>query len=344
MFLKTCISLVLLLPASAQWQPQATAVASDLRGISVVNPKVAWASGSEGTYLRTTNGGDNWIAGTIAGAANLDFRGVQALGRNEAVLMSSGAGPLSQIFRTTDGRRWTRVYANRDPAVFFDAIAFWTDRRHGLVVSDPVAGHFLILRTSDGGATWTVLPEDKSPAALPGEGLFAASNSSLAVRGLAEAWFATGGAGSRIFHSTDGGSTWSALGRPIAAVKPSVGVFSLLFSDSRRGVYVGGDYRQPPARANTAGITPDGGATWIAAAIPPSGYRSCVALVPHSAEEVLVAVGPTGTDYSYDGGINWSRAGTVGYNAIRFSPLDPIGWAVGPDGRIAKFDGRVLAR
>ena len=56
---------------------------------------------------------------------------------------------------------WTLQFTNPDAAGFFDAIAFW-DAKRGLVVGDPVAGHFAIFVTDDGGERWRRVP---SPAA-----------------------------------------------------------------------------------------------------------------------------------------------------------------------------------
>ncbi len=59
------------------------------------------------------------------------------------------------------------------------------------------------------------------------------------------------------------------------------------------------------------------------------------AMVP-GAEEVVVAVGPRGMDWSTDSGSTWHPADTVTYWAVAFSSAD-AGWAVGPGGRIVKL-------
>ena len=43
-----------------RWEPQDSGVKVSLRGLSVASPEVAWASGENGTILRTTDGGLNW--------------------------------------------------------------------------------------------------------------------------------------------------------------------------------------------------------------------------------------------------------------------------------------------
>ena len=81
------------------------------------------------------------------------------------------------------------------------------------------------------------------PAALPGEGAFAASGTCLVVQGDRNAWFGTGGG--RVFRSTDRGRTWTVHKTPIRAGNGSSGIFSLTFWDADHGVAVGGDYKEP---------------------------------------------------------------------------------------------------
>jgi len=67
----------------AQWQPQAIDTDADFRGLCAVSDKVAWVSGTKGTFGRTTDG-KTWSAGAVAGAEKLDFRDVKAFGADTA--------------------------------------------------------------------------------------------------------------------------------------------------------------------------------------------------------------------------------------------------------------------
>ncbi len=58
---------------------------------------------------------------------------------------------------------------------------------------------------------------------------------------------------------------------------------------------------------------------------------------------MIVAVGPSGSDYSTDGGASWVSLGKEGYHAISFAQ-STAGWAVGEGGRIAKYGGASDAR
>jgi photosystem II stability/assembly factor-like uncharacterized protein len=316
--------------AQAQtWVPQQSGTSVSLRGVSAVSPNVAWASGAKGSYLRTRDGGASWEFRTMPGAADLDFRDVEGFDDRTALLLSSGPGPESRIYRTKDGgASWSLAMTNPDPKGFWDAMAFW-DSSHGIVVGDPVDGHFVILTTSDGGMTWQ---HEKGPAGYKDEGAFAASGSCITTRGVREVWFGTGGPdGSRVFHSTDGGKSWSVAKTPLRTGTTS-GVFSLAFSDSMHGIAAGGDYKMESDSTGTLAMTKDGGKTWMAGSAP-SGFRSSVAYLPEL--KMWVTAGMTGSDVSTDGGITWRPFGK-GFNAISFV-AGTIGWAVGSGGSIAKF-------
>jgi photosystem II stability/assembly factor-like uncharacterized protein len=314
---------VMLLSATAvaqSWVPQQSGTTVALRGISAPSPTVAWASGAKGTVLKTTDAGATWHAVNVPGAADLDFRGVRAFDDRLAFVLSSGKGPLSRIYKTSDGgANWHLLQINPDPKGFWDAISMW-DPQHGILVGDPINGHFDIWTTFDGD-NWH---GDKGPSATAHEGAFAASNSALFVRGAHEAWFASGGTGdSRVFHTDDGGKSWTAAKTPIHNDSDNAGIFSISFSNARRGIAVGGDFTKPTAGAIAA--TDDAGKTWSAGSLP--GYRSAVVYIPDS--KLWIATGPSGTDTSPDGK-TWTSVGP-GFNAIGMP------WAVGPDGAIARF-------
>lgn len=330
-------------PLDARWESQASNTKVRFRGVSAVSPTVAWASGERGTYARTTDGGRTWQVGTVPEAAELDFRDVDAFDANTAYLLSIGEGEKSRIYKTTDGgAHWTLQFKSTRPAAFFDAMAFW-DRDHGIAMSDPVNGRFLIISTSDGGATWREMPAGGMPPALAGEGGFAASGTCITVEGRNNVWFGTGGtSGARVFRSTDRGRTWKVASTNITSGK-SAGIFSIAFRDARNGVIVGGDYTKEGESKNNAATTRDGGKTWTTIGVaPPNGYRSCVAYVRDGARSpTLVAVGPSGSDYSTDQGASWkSFTGTEGFHTASFAAgASGAGWAAGEQGRLAKYVG-----
>src|SRR6476619_3878991 len=132
------------------WEVPNSGVTARLRGLSAVSPTVAWASGANGTVLRTVDGGVTWQPRPVAGASSLDFRDVDAMSDGIAYILSIGPGEASRIYKTTDGGdHWDLQFQDKDPRVFLDAIAFW-DADRGVAVGDSVAGAFFILTTANG--------------------------------------------------------------------------------------------------------------------------------------------------------------------------------------------------
>jgi photosystem II stability/assembly factor-like uncharacterized protein len=329
--------------AGAQWMAQRSGSQVRFRGVSAVSPDVAWASGDKGTFARTLDGGKTWQTGVVQGAGGLDFRDVDAFDADTAYLLSIGEGENSRIYKTIDGgRSWVMQFKSGRPKAFFDSMAFW-DREHGIAVSDPVDGRFLIIYTRDGGKTWREMPGEGMPPALSGEGAFAASGTCITVEGKRNVWFGTGGpGGARVFSSQDGGRTWTVTTTPLESGK-SAGVFSVSFWNAKRGVIVGGDYTKEGVAKNNVAVTKDGGRSWqLVTASIPAGYRSCVAFVPGTTRPVLITVGPSGSEYSEDGGQSWTAIGAdnneSGFHSASFAGPN-AGWAVGETGRIAKYRG-----
>jgi photosystem II stability/assembly factor-like uncharacterized protein len=337
----TLIALILATPIQAQWTTQHSGTQARLRGLSVVSAQVAWASGTGGTVVRTTDRGGTWQTRNVPGASELDFRDIQALDDQTAWILSIGPGALSRVYQTSDGgETWSLRHTNPDPKGFLDAIALWPPG-HGLALGDPVDGRFTILTSDDSGKSWKPIPVEGMPPALAGEGAFAASGTCLIIQGEHNAWFGTGGAGvSRVFRSTDRGRTWTVHETPIRAGSRSSGIFSLAFRDESHGVAIGGDFEHPDQAASHVALTSDGGRTWTLPKGPaPGGYRSAVCYVPGAKTPTLIAVGPTGSDYSLDDGATWSPLGNTGFHAVGFA--EHAGFAVGDNGLIARFEGRL---
>lgn len=314
----------------APWTQQLTGVNARLRGISAVSDRIAWASGTGGTVLRTINGGDTWTVVEVPGAADLDFRDIDAFSDRVAYVLSIGNGEASRIYKTTDaGQSWTLQLANKDPKVFLDAMAFWSDD-HGVAYSDSIDGRFVVFMTTD-GRTWERIPPDVLPAALPNEGAYAASGTNVALHGD-HVWIGT--TASRVLHSPDRGRTWTVSQAPIPTSE-SAGIFSIAFRDAKHGVAVGGDYRKEAEAIDNAAVTADGGKTWrLSKGL--RGYRSAVAHAPRS-RSTWIAVGPAGADITEDDGRSWRPFEAPGMHAFAFSPSGRAAWGTGDRGSVSRF-------
>jgi photosystem II stability/assembly factor-like uncharacterized protein len=319
------------------WSLKGTGADVRFRGLAAVSRKAAWVAGSKGTVLRTADGGGSWRNVSPPGAGELEFRDIEAFDSRRAVVLAIGEGEASRVFRTEDGgASWTESFRNTDPKAFYDCVTFF-DSRHGLAMSDPVDGKYRILSTGDGGKSWKVLPDAGMPAALPGEAAFAASGQCLVSSGPKDVWLATGGgATARVLHSADRGLNWTVAESTVPAGDPARGVFGLAFRDRAHGIAVGGDYRAGQASPNAGAVSGDGGRSWQQSKTPPPAYRSGVAWLPHSRSAAL-AVGPTGTDLTLDGGRSWRTVDTGSYDTVDCTP-DFGCWASGEKGRVARLE------
>ena len=359
---------------NAQFDIEDSNTTANLRGIHNVGGGVAWASGTNGTVLRSEDGGYLWQTCNIPpGAEKLDFRGIQAFDENTAIVMSSGPGDQSRLYKTTDGcQTWKLLFTNPDKDGFWDALCFELASRFdrnlikqgrgiGTLMGDPVEGKFVIYTTRDSGDTWQAWsPYDPAFPKIPrhpatardGETIFAASNSSGTIVNNAPAFVTGGTGGSRLFLGKHhdpldwGGWEWIAFSPhklPIHSDSTS-GAFSVA---ARRSInqpfedlmIVGGDYKYPQSPGIAAFFST--GLDLKRAGIsttPPRGYRSSVAYDP--TQKLWITVGPNGTDISTDDGKNWTPLKPSGYDppdADKNWNALSLPFVVGPHGRIGKL-------
>ncbi len=337
------IVLVLFVAATSQtqWQRHNVNTTADFRGLSVVNENIAWSSGTKGTFLRTVDG-KLWQVGTVQGAEALDFRDIEAFDANTAYILSVGAGESSRIYKTTDGgNTWGLQFKNTNPKVFLTAFAFWDDK-NGIAISNPVDGHYQLITTEDGGVNWKPLIPQFMPLTFEGESSFTVSGTCITVQGSNNIWFVTGGTTARVFSSTNRGLTWTVRDTPLmnGVENESAGIFSVAFYDAESGIVVGGDYRKPNDKSKTIALTINGGYKWMPIKNSTlSGFRSCIVYVPGTKGKTWVAAGSSGSDISTDGGLTWKELDKGSYHTVGFAN-SKTGWAVGPNGTVARFIAR----
>jgi len=355
----------------AQWTIQDAHTTADLRGIHALGNGVAWASGTEGTVLRTTNDGKDWQRCTTPpDADHLDFRGIQAFDASIAIVMSIGKGPLSRLYKTIDAcQTWKLLFTNPDPEGFWDTVRAVDDDVVEIVgdsvdrvlVSEKI-GHIVpVWRFNQGDD-----PDDRASdhfvelAADPGEGAFAASNSILAIGSVPHRdpiwsyqWLATQTAEHSYIHreATEQTPTcepcrvgFVRTETPMSQGVATAGIFSLQFREDRYGVAVGGDYTKPNNAIRTAAYSDDTGANWTLAQTQPHGFRSAVAYDPTT--KTWITVGPNGTDISTDDGRDWRPlrpSSTDAPDADQHWNALSLPFVVGPHGRIGKLNPQALS-
>ncbi len=373
--------LLVLLPCAVRaqtaspWELEPSETTADLRGVHAVGGGVVWASGTNGTVLRSQDSGFEWPGCAVPpGAEKLDFRAVWAWDDQTAVVMSSGPGALSRLYKTTDGcAHWTLLLTNPDQDGFLDALLF-VDRQRGLVIGDPSHSRpsIRILATGNGGTSWIPVSAPPRTAIVePGtylkafsdEALFAASNTA-AVASSGLLWIGTNHA--RVLKTEIGPSRfastycngaidpisgrcsipWTGFASVAAPLLSgsTAGIFSLDFRNANHGLAAGGDYAKPSERAGIAAWTSDGGQHWTASTTPPRGYRSAVAW--DADPKLWITVGPNGSDFSRDDGKTWAPLEHAPPDAPKGGEWNALSlpWAVGPHGRIGKLNPEALPK
>jgi photosystem II stability/assembly factor-like uncharacterized protein len=334
--------------AHAQWSMQQSNTTASLRGIYNAGGGAVWASGTQGTVLHTTDDGKTWQTCAVPrGAEKLDFRGIQAFDANTAIVMSSGTGDLSRLYKTTDAcRTWKLVFTNPDRDGFWDALQF-ASPAFGMLIGDQVRGHFPAFFSRDAGETWKQFDPTVFAAADKSQSFFAASNTSLLVDATRDHLYLITGGGTTSLIAIDGyftsGAKISSTHLDMASGE-TAGGFSLASRVAGPDLVlaaVGGDYKAPDQARGTA--TYRIGGRWRVSDTPPHGYRSAVAY--YAPAGTWIAVGPNGTDISTDDGRNWRALKPTpgeGPDADKNWNALSLPFVAGPNGRIGKLDPDAL--
>ena len=162
------------------------------------------------------------------------------------------------------GVHWSRVFSDSTKGVFLDALGFWDARHGIAMSDPIGGKLFLVTTSDGGATWTRIPSDRLPPvlvgeAAFAASGTCLAVQSG----GGTHVWIATGGGPTaRVFHSPDRGKTWSVAETPVTAGSASSGIFSVAFRDAIHGVVVGGDYQQAHGAIPNVALTSDGGRTW----------------------------------------------------------------------------------
>jgi len=312
------------LSRAQQVQMLTSGTKTSLRGLSVVNDRVLWVSGSNGTVGRSVDGGSTWQWTTVKGFEKRDFRDIEAFDENTAVIIAI-AEPAN-ILRTTDGgKTWKTVFTDSTKGMFLDAMDF-TNNKKGIVVGDPINGKVFLATTEDGGNSWRPLTAVGVPV-QEGEAFFAASGTNILYQGNGLFTLVSGGKASRLLGPRNTQTLDITQGSEMTGANS-------IASLKKQAIIVAGDYNNNKDTTRNCLLSTDGMKTWFPPTTRPHGYRSCVAYITG---KKLITCGITGVDISNDGGMNWQPISNESFNVCQKAKKGTAVYLAGGNGKIARL-------
>ncbi|RPH96477.1 T9SS C-terminal target domain-containing protein [candidate division KSB1 bacterium] len=267
------------------WTQQDVPVQIGWATLTFVDSLYGWVAGGianpgeNGIIIHTSNGGRDWIQQT--GGINHFIRDVDFVDRNHGwvIAQSRFDGPYMIISTINGGILWDTLAVVSGYALY--AMDF-VNATKGWAVGKRVQDSACVLYTADGGGSWT-------EQLILNDTYFG----DLCFLDSLNGW-ATSSCG-LVFHTTNGGLTWSDQLPPITIGGRS----RILFRDAQHGWIVSGTGTRPIL------TTSDGGQSWIHFQSPTSASINSIASWDfHHA----VAVGAHGYIFvTNDEGANWTE-------------------------------------
>ncbi len=298
-----------------------------LRGLSVVDDRVIWVSGSGGTVGLSTDAGENWKWIQVPRYEKTDFRDIEAFSDQEAIVM--GITQPAVILRTIDGgKNWTTTFEDSAKSVFLDAMDF--SGNEALLIGDPDKGKIFLLRSADGGRNWEKSMSGSENAAN-GEAFFAASGSNIRIITGGGYAFVSGGKESCLYLPS---GRYPLL---LNKGKETTGANSIAINPAypNEAFIVGGDFSHDTARYRNSLRIQFHPFVQTPPATPPHGYRSCVEYLN---DKQIICCGTSGVDFSPDGGLNWVLISDRGFHICRKSKTGKSVFLAGSKGSIALME------
>jgi photosystem II stability/assembly factor-like uncharacterized protein len=296
-----------------------------LRGLSVVNNQICWASGSKGSVAISKDGGKSIEWMKVTGYENRDFRDIEAWDENTALIMAIDTPAI--ILKTINGgKSWEKVFEDTRSGMFLDAM-FFKNKKKGIVVGDPIDGKFFLAQTVDGGESWSSWQQDQSSLSDSGESLFAASGTNITIR-KGKVYYVSGGLTSHIITGTN------KISLPMNQGKSSAGANSIDRSADGRMIVAGGDFSADSVSVGNCVITDDEGKTFFFPKQGPYGYKSCIVYL---GKNRWIACGTSGVDISIDHGITWKNISKESFHVVQKAKAGNKILLAGKNGRIAEI-------
>lgn len=299
------------------WIIQTSTITSEITCVDIVDTLVAWAGTLDGKVLRTEDGGINWepTIGTPGG----EITSISAINDRRALVVANDSASTIIKRTVTLGLAWATVYEDNSVGAHINAISM-LDEVNGYAIGNPVAGQWVILKTTDGGINWS------SISTLSQNGTEIGLNKSMKWIDDQIGWFGTDN--STVYRTTDGGVNWSSSSTTFQSSN------GLTFTDNFTGVTAGSEINW----------TTDGGATWFLKSEQIPGEIVSVGSTEQIDGKYFFVTGgdvykTVNAGDSYE--LNYSQTDTLQFIDVDVVKVDENNWitayAVGNNGSISKY-------
>lgn len=316
--------------AFGQWNIKTLPESPSIRALDALGGHSIWISGSKGSILNSTDGGESWQNHCPDEFKHLDFRGVAVLSDSVIIAMSAGdasEGKALLVKTTNGGKSWKKVLEKQEKGIFFDTIKFrspWT----GFVLGDPIDEYPYLLKTEDAGETWKRV--ENLPKIEVGDASYAASNSCITTL-RDNVWFHTQ---NRVFHSFDGGQNWQVY-NTLFLKGASQGIFGIFAIDTYTLITVGGDYLPNEEATLQYAYSTSSGQSWYTTKdFWRNGLTECISTF--GSRNHMLSVGTIGSAVSKDSGLTWKAIDKEAFHVVKC--FGNVCVAAGPNGRVGVIE------
>lgn len=302
----------------------------------------------------------------IAQVGKISFRGLSITGNS--IWVSGSGGTVGRSVDGGDTWQWQTI-KGYEKTEFRDIEAL--DEKTAVVMG--IASPAYILKTSDGGQSWTQVYENRDTAMFL---------DAMAFKNEKEGMVIGDPINNKIFvaHTKDGGNSWqptdqlklpeakpgeaffaasgsNIIWSPLGYCIVSGGVTSRFFTKSKaiqlpttqgqqmtgaNGIAVqgnlllvaSGNYNDRNKTDSAFVYSHNGGKTWRLPDIMPAGYRSAVCF---TGKNTAITCGITGIDITNDGGRHWKQISKEGFNTCAYNKTNNAVYFVGNNGRVGKL-------
>lgn len=238
---------------------------NNLNWVKIIDATHFYAVGANGTFMRSSDGGDSWLINSNAGVEETLFGSGGTLALNTAWFFDANTGIVAGLSASGDGGKIRRT---TDGGFTFSTTGLGLSSGFASVKDiyfiNSTTGYLCgnntvkIMKTTNAGLNWTVMPN------LPAESIsyncIFAKDENYITLGIGY-----GGTDRRILKSTNAGASWKIDTLPGTA---GVDIRDIIFQNANTGFLAGLSYPNP----NYFAFTTNGGANWTESPFPNKEY------------------------------------------------------------------------